>query len=187
LAGRYGDGWLPTTPSVELYAEQWEQVKSAAVAAERPTPTAGLCTVVVFGPSRDEIFAKFEAEPLSKMIMLFQPASVWQRYGLEHPAGPQTRGWIDTIPHELDPELIRSAVAQIPERMLDERLLIGNAEEIAKRLGPFADAGLEHVVICDITGMVYPPEEAAVQLGELAKLCDLVHGADTFSLPGSRT
>lgn len=181
LTGRYGDGWLPTTPTAELYAQQWEQVKDAAAAAERSAPTAGLCALTIFGPSRDDIFDRIAKTPMSKMLMLFQPAEVWRRYGLEHPAGPDTRGWIDTIPHAMDADVIRSAVASVPDEMLDERVLIGNADDVAERLAPFAAAGAEHVVVCDITAMVYRPIEAAAQADELRKLCESQRPADEVS------
>jgi len=177
LTGRYGDGWLPTTPTAELYAEQWEQVRAAAEHASRPAPVAGLCALTIFGPSRDDVAAQIAATPLSKLLMLFQPASVWHRYGLEHPAGEQTRGWIDTVPHALDPDLIRDAIQQVPLEMMEERVFFGDAEEIAARLKPFSDVGLEHVVVCDITALVYPPDQAASHMQQLKVLCDLLHGA----------
>ena len=40
------------------------------------------------------------------------PTSIWQRYGLEHPSGPRCRGYPDTIPHALDPEVTREALRQ---------------------------------------------------------------------------
>lgn len=179
LTGRYGDGWLPTTPSATQYAEQWETVRAASASAERPAPTAGLCSVMVFGPSREEVLARLEAEPLGKVLMLFQPASVWDAYGVEHPAGPLTRGWIDTVPHALDPTLVRDALSKLSIDAVDERLLVGNASEIAERLRPFIDVGLQCLVVCDITGLVYPPQEADLQLGQLKKLCDLLRSQQT--------
>ena len=62
----------------------------------------------------------------------------------------------------------------IPIEMVEEFALIGNADEIADRLRPYAAAGAEHVLIGDVTGTTYAPEEAVRYMGELARLKNLV-------------
>jgi phthiodiolone/phenolphthiodiolone dimycocerosates ketoreductase len=178
LAGRYGDGWLPTTPYPDVYAEQLETVDAAASQVGRPAPTRGLAVCTVFGPDRDEVAKATEAVPLSKVIMLFQSAHLWQKYGLDHPAGADVQAWRDTIPHALDPDLVRAALTSVPTEMLEECVFIGNAEDVADRLRPFVDVGLEHVVICDITGLVYPPDVAGAHLAELGRLRSIFQPAD---------
>jgi hypothetical protein len=54
--------------------------------------------------------------------------------------------------------------------MVEDFLMFGNAEDVAASLQPYRTAGLEHVVLCDLTGFTYAPEEAAGFIAELARL-----------------
>lgn len=93
LTGTYADGWLPMGGiSPAEYTRQRAVVSAAAAAAGRPDPVAAYFPLIILGHSRDSVAEIFERNPLSKMILLFAPASIWERYGLEHPSGPDCRG-----------------------------------------------------------------------------------------------
>lgn len=170
LTGRYGDGWLPGLAGPDHYADQWRQVRAAAHAARREPPIAGLFPLIVLGDSREQVRTLFEDQPLLKLVMLLSPASLWQQYDLEHPAGSACRGFPDVIPHALDPNLLRRIAPRIPIKMVEELTLLGNAADIASRLREYAEAGLQHVVLCDITGLCQAPSETVRLLSELGRL-----------------
>ena len=174
LTGRYADGWLPIGTNPEDYAEQLEVIRVAAAEAERPVPEASVLWVTLFGESRDQVGGLLEELPAFKLICIFGDAALWARYGLEHPAGPECRGHLDVIPHALDPGELRKLAPSIPMEMVDEFVLMGTAEEVAARIRPFAEAGAQHLLLADVTGMTYAPEDAARHLAELAKLKALV-------------
>ena len=138
LTGRYADGWIPLPSEPEEYAKQYELVKQAADQAGRPAPVASICPATIFGESRDAVAAILEEVPIVKLMAYYLPDEIWQRHGLEHPAGPGCRGQIDLIPHELDPAELRAIAPRIPIELLEELAWIGSAEEIADRLRPFA-------------------------------------------------
>lgn len=165
LTGRYADGWLPLPSSPEDYAEQYATVKKAAEEADRPTPLASVCPATIFGESRDAVAATLEELPIVKLIAYFLPDEIWQRYGLEHPAGAGCRGQIDLIAHALDPDDLRAIAPKIPIELVEELAWLGSAEEIAGRIEPFAQAGASHVLLGDVTGTTYAPEESARVLG----------------------
>lgn len=175
LTGRYADGWIPLPSGPEEYAAQYEVVKTAADEAGRPAPVASICPAVILGESRDAVAATLEKVPIVKLMAYYVPDAIWQRYGLDHPGGPGCRGQIDLIPHELDPDELRAIAPRIPLELLEELAWIGSAEEIAERLEPFAEAGASHVVLGDLTGTTYAPEDAARVMGtELPRLKTLV-------------
>ena len=174
LAGTHGDGWIPGPCRPDEYAEMFAAVKLAAGRAGRADPTASLLEATIFGESRDKVAALLDEVPVIKLLALFSPDVVWRQYGLEHPAGPGTRGAVDVIPHALDPVTLRELAPRIPVELVEEFVMLGNAEEIAARLKPYAEAGLEHVVLADLTAMTYAPEDAAAALGELFKLKPLL-------------
>jgi phthiodiolone/phenolphthiodiolone dimycocerosates ketoreductase len=175
LTGTFADGWLPTASTPQVYAEQYEIVKDAAQRADRPAPIGSLCPLVLFAQSHEQAVAALEEVPLAKLIMLVAPASLWAKHGLEHPHGPECRGFPDFLPHALDPEELRVVASRIPIEMVEDFVMIGDAHDVAARLKAFGDAGLEHVVLCDLTGLAFPPQVAAANLGQIATLCDIMH------------
>ncbi|GAA0633409.1 phthiodiolone/phenolphthiodiolone dimycocerosates ketoreductase [Sporichthya brevicatena] len=176
LTGRYADGWLPLPSPPEEYAAQYQAVREAAERAGRPAPTASMVPAVIFGDSRDSVLGVLEDVPVVKLIAYYLPAYVWDRYGVEHPGGPNCRGQIDLIPHELDPKALRETAKRIPVELVEELAWFGNADEIAARLKPYAEVGLEHIVLGDVTGTTYAPEETARVLGgQLPRLVELMH------------
>ena len=174
LAGTHGDGWIPGPCRPDEYAEMFAAVKLGADRAGRANPTASLLEATIFGESRDKVAALLDEVPVIKLLALFSPDVVWRQYGLEHPAGPGTRGAVDVIPHALDPATLRELAPRIPVELVEEFVMLGNAEEIAARLEPYAEAGLEHVVLADLTATTYAPEDVAAALGELFKLKPLL-------------
>jgi phthiodiolone/phenolphthiodiolone dimycocerosates ketoreductase len=175
LTGRFGDGWLPLPSSPDDYAEQYGVITAAAAAAGRPTPVASLVPATIFGESRAAVIAMLEELPIVKLIAYYLPDAIWQRYGLTHPAGAGCRGQVDLIPHELDPDELRRLAPKIPIELVEELAWLGNAEEIADRIAPFAEAGATHLMLGDVTGTTYTPQDAMRVLGtELPKLKKLL-------------
>jgi len=171
LTGRYGDGWLPLPSRPEDYAEQYRIIKAAAEEAGRPAPVASLVPATIFGESRDAVAGLLEDLPIVKLIAYYLPDEVWQRYGLTHPAGRGCRGKVDLVPHELDPDELRAMAPKIPIELVEELAWLGSAEEIAERIVPFAEAGTTHLMLGDVTGTTYAPEDSMRVLGsELPKL-----------------
>lgn len=176
LTGRYADGWLPLPSPPEEYAAQYAAVREAAERAGRAAPTASLVPAVIFGDSRDAVLDVLEDVPIVKLIAYYLPAWVWARHGVDHPGGPDCRGQIDLIPHELDPAALRETAKRIPVELVEELAWFGNADEIAGRLKPYAEAGAQHVVLGDVTGTTYAPAETARVLGgQLPRLAELLH------------
>ncbi|NMO93707.1 LLM class flavin-dependent oxidoreductase [Actinomycetospora sp. TBRC 11914] len=176
LVGRYGDGWLPVdAPTAEEYGQLNAEVLEQARRAGRPDPEAALFVFLVLGESRARLREMFEASPLAKLFALWMaPAAAWARYGLPSPAGESGRAYIDIIPHRLDPDVLRDFAPRIPFELLEEYVFMGNPSEVADRLGRYADAGLEHPVMMNLTGLVGGMTEALARGPQLGELCDLL-------------
>jgi phthiodiolone/phenolphthiodiolone dimycocerosates ketoreductase len=166
LTGRYADGWLPLPSPPDEYAAQYDAIRRAAAEADRPAPVASLVPATIFGESRDAVAAMLEELPIVKLIAYYLPDELWQRHGLVHPAGEGCRGQIDLIPHELDPDALRAIAPRIPIELVEELAWLGNAEEIAARIEPYAQAGATHLMLGDVTGTTYAPADAQRVLGE---------------------
>jgi phthiodiolone/phenolphthiodiolone dimycocerosates ketoreductase len=166
LTGTYGDGWLPLPSSVERYREQYEVIKTAAAAVGRPAPVASLVPATIFGDSRAQVLQTLEDLPIARLIAYFLPAETWGSYGLEHPGGPDCRGQVDVIPHAIDPEQLIAIAETIPVELVEELAWLGNADEIAAQVAPYAEVGATHLMLGDVTGLTYAPAEVGRVLGE---------------------
>jgi phthiodiolone/phenolphthiodiolone dimycocerosates ketoreductase len=168
LAGRHADGWWSFTHSLEQFLELRDIVRTAAEETGRPMPTVSTARLTVFGESRDDLAARMEAAPMSKLLALFLPAANWERYGLQHPCGPDCKGMVHAVPHAVDPAHAREIASQIPFELMEEVAIVGNAAEMQEKLEPFLDTGVQHVTFYDFTGVLaVPPEVVAAQLGKL--------------------
>ena len=171
LTGQYGDGWIPAwwmTP--EEYGHSLGVIAGHASAAGRPTPEASLLPFVVFAESIERAAEMFEKEPLGKLFGLFAMGSLWEKYGLQHPLGNDSKGFIDVIIHDLNPDDLRDLAPTIPFEMVQQVLFIGNPDDLAGQFEAYARNGLEHVVLANATGIVGGMDEI------------MARGADLFAL-----
>lgn len=175
LTGQYADGWLPAWRMAPAdYAASREIIAGHADTAERAMPECALFAPILVGESREHIAEMFERQPLAKLATLFTSGEQWQQYGLEHPAGADSRGMIDVIPHVLNAERLREIAPRIPMGLVDDYLYCGSALEIAEQLEPYARAGVEHFVFGSMLGALGGLVEVERHTPELFKLRRLV-------------
>jgi phthiodiolone/phenolphthiodiolone dimycocerosates ketoreductase len=128
--------------------------------------------LVILGESRDEVVARLEAEPLAKLIAMTAPAELWSAFGLEKP-GSGGAGYRDMLVHDVDPEELSAIAPRIPAEMLEALgVYLGSGAEIAARLEPYRDAGVELLMIANYSGFVGGLEwvkETGPQFAELTR------------------
>ena len=177
LTGQYADGWLPAfSMAPQEYAESKAVIARHAAASGRPEPESGLFRFVLLGESRNRIKEMFEADPLAKLQALFRTGATWQKYGLGHPAGNDSKGIVDVIPHNLDPQVLRELAPRIPFELVEEgsTTLMGTVSEIAEKLREYAERGCEHLVAANITGLVGGMSEAMARIPDFLALREAV-------------
>ena len=153
LAGQYGDGWLPAwkmTP--EEYGKKRMEMATHAAARGRPAPESGMLAAVCLGESRDQLLEKMESIPETKLLAIWAPGEEWERHGLVHPAGRESRGLVDVIIHDMDPDELMELTEKIPASLVEGLFYLGNVDELLGTFEQFAKAGLEHIVVADSTG-----------------------------------
>lgn len=171
LTGQYGDGWIPAWGmSPEEYGNKLKVVAGHAEAAGRPTPVASMLPFTLFAESAERAQEMFEAEPLGKLFGLFAMGSVWEEHGLTHPLGNDSKGFIDVIIHDLDPDELRDIAPTIPWEMVEQVLFVGNAEELAVQFEAYAKNGLEYIVMANLTGVVGGMDEIMARGADLPQL-----------------
>lgn len=157
LAGRYGDGWYPAsvvTPAE--YADKLAIVRSAANTAGRDAAaiTPALHRFVVFGSSERETRAMLQNRAI-RLLGLAAPAQVWQRAGVQHPLGERFNAIVDFVPDRHDRATVEEAIKAVPDAvMTDGPLLWGTPAQVTAKLRSFAEAGMRHVVLAPVSGLV---------------------------------
>lgn len=157
LTGMYGDGWYPTMISSPAeYASKLDVVRAAAQEAGRDpyAITPALHRFAVIGATEQETRAMLEHKAI-RAFGLASPAELWRKAGREHPFGDTFRGYVDFVPERYDRQTLEAAIAAVPREMAqDGTLLWGTPEQVARKIREFGDAGLQHVVISPVSGLV---------------------------------
>lgn len=156
LTGRYGDGWLPHVVSTpEEYGAKLEVIHAAARDAGRDPDAimASLMQYVVAAPTDRQARALLGSR-LVRFLALVTPAEAWERRGERHPFGEGFGGYRDIVPERLDFSALEDALAAVPFSMRDEAVIWGTPERVAEQLRAFGAAGLQHVAIGLMTGLI---------------------------------
>lgn len=157
LTGRYGDGWYPASVvSPQEYADKLAIVRSAATAAGRDAAaiTPALHRFVVFGSSEREARTMLQNRAI-RLLGLGAPAQVWQRAGVQHPLGADYNAIVEFVPDRHDRAVVEEAINSVPDAVMTEGpLLWGTPAQVAAKLRAFGDAGLRHVVLAPVSGLV---------------------------------
>jgi len=110
--------------------------------------------------------------PQTKLLAIWVPGEEWERHGFTHPAGRESRGLVDVIVHDMDPQQLLDVAESIPATLLEGLFYLGNVDELLGTFEQFAKAGLEHIVVGDSSGSVGGLAEIAECAPEMQRLCD---------------
>jgi phthiodiolone/phenolphthiodiolone dimycocerosates ketoreductase len=154
LAGRKADGWIPVMPSVEDYASHLTAVRSAASASGRdPEDVAPACLFLTVASENSASLDRLLDTPWVRAVAMSQPASQFERLGIEHPLGPARSGMRNFVPTHWSLTDYLDLAGRIPLPAVKQLVLWGDGERLAERLSAFRDAGLRHGILWNITGL----------------------------------
>lgn len=162
LTGRYADGWYPwETQSPQEYERRLGLVHNAARAADRDPAAIVPAQMIQMLTARTQsgIQRLLRASSI-RYLGLLAPHPVWDRCGAKHPFGEGFRGLIDLMPHRLTRAEVRAAIAEVPDEVLHEWLMIGTPPEILRRIHALADAGLRHAIVFPTAALVSAADAA---------------------------
>lgn len=90
-----------------------------------------------------------------RALGLMAPADLWRQVGAAHPFGEHFNALVDFVPGQYDRQTMDEAIAAVPASLVTEGpLLWGTPEQIVDKLRAFGDAGLRHVVLAPVSGLV---------------------------------
>jgi phthiodiolone/phenolphthiodiolone dimycocerosates ketoreductase len=175
LAGRYGDGWLPThRMEPEEYANHLRDIRSAGFEAGRSmasfTPSYEM--TVVTAETHDGAHKLLESNTM-RLGALVMPAALWKEAGASHPLGNGFRGVVDWVPSRLDPDEIREHMKAVPFGVLHGSFDHGTPEQLATRIESYAAVGLRHVVLRNV-GPLIDPRRALPSFRDVGRIIRLL-------------
>jgi phthiodiolone/phenolphthiodiolone dimycocerosates ketoreductase len=146
ITARYGDGWLPAWKMLPSeYGNSAALLRELSAAEGRSCPVLGLFAMPIIGRSKAELLDYFRGSPLTRAVALMASAELWQKWGLEHPAGNASKGLFDVVLESIPAEKLYRALAAVPAEMIADILFLGNLQELLDEFWQFKMAGLQHL------------------------------------------
>ncbi|MHA2270748.1 MAG: LLM class flavin-dependent oxidoreductase [Candidatus Hodarchaeales archaeon] len=159
LTGELADGWLPANLPPEDYKLRLQQIMETAKKLDRESAiTPGLFIVTALANDREDCREMFKTH-IAKAWALVEGNWAFEAAGARHPLATREDGrfypFLDYIPNRYTREEILEALDKVPDS-LGNTYLYGNDEDILKKLEEYVAAGLKHVVLWNLTGMMDP-------------------------------
>jgi phthiodiolone/phenolphthiodiolone dimycocerosates ketoreductase len=148
--GRAGDGWLPAALTPDMYAEDLAKVRAAAEAAGRDPDAIepGLFMYTVL--NEDAELARETARQIGGGIMIWWRGSL-KRLGFPLGADDLTVSNFDG--REQSTKRWLELGQEVPSEAVDLLINAGSAEDVARRMREFIDAGCRHFVVLSLDGL----------------------------------
>jgi phthiodiolone/phenolphthiodiolone dimycocerosates ketoreductase len=169
LTGRKADGWLPTKNTTQEYARMLDDVRSAAMDAGRDFDrfTPGMLGYVLVGPD-EETVQRLREQPLVRMLCVLLSSEIFRQLGVEPPLQTAS-GWHGFIPSQVPREESMRIIEAIPPRVVDHYAFCGTPEQVAEEIADYHRAGLQHLVLWNVTAFG-DPDLAAYSFKALAEI-----------------
>lgn len=154
VAGRQGDGWLPTfVRDPAEYERSLAVVREAAVAAGRPAdavlPALELNLLVA---AREREARDLLDSQIARLTAAFTaPAAAWRASGTTHPLGDGFGGYRDILPERVDPAAMDEAIRTVPREVVERNFIWGTPDQVARRLQDLRDAGMRAVCFIPVS------------------------------------
>lgn len=159
LAGELADGWLPANLPPEDYKLKLQQILETAKKFDRESAiTPGLFVVTALANDHEDCHEMFKT-PMARAWALVEASWAFEAAGARHPLSKRDDGhfypFLEYIPNRYEREEILAALEKVPPG-LENAYLHGTDEDILKKLEEYVAAGLKHVVLWNLTGMMEP-------------------------------
>lgn len=154
LTAHLADGWIPQRfIAPEEYGQKWRHICALAERYGRDPEslTASMLVLLVVADSH-ELCHRLLDQPFVKILAVVLPEEKYRDWaGVEHPLGSRRYGLVDYIPEQLDRETALALIDRIPFEVAHRFIMHGTAEEVAETLGLYAEVGLQHAVLWNMT------------------------------------
>nr|MDO8081586.1 LLM class flavin-dependent oxidoreductase [Candidatus Freyarchaeota archaeon] len=179
LTGELADGWIPASLNLprldETYKKNVNTIRESAKKAGRDPDslTASLYAFVFAAKTHEECHEMFK-KPMAKAWALATSQEVFDVAKIKHPLSTPNRKFsvlTQYIPTRYSRAQILEAINKVPEEVLEYCPIHGTRDEIIEKVEKLARAGLQHIIMCDMTAFADPTKiiESAEILGNVLK------------------
>jgi len=157
LAGRFGDGWIPTLRTTPAeYRGRLDTIRASAAAAGRDIDHFVPCQmlVVALGDSREQMVELALRSRLGAAMALLAPDAAWKALGKTHPLGDGFGGFYDIVPPRVTEEHIDTARREMTAELLLTSMYAGSPSQIRDEVAPLVEAGARHIIVSNLGGML---------------------------------
>ncbi len=153
ITAEYGDGWIPTLLQPKDYGEKLSVIQQHRKKKGRTGSfKSALWNWCILDGDISEC-ERIMRTPLARAFALLYPSSEWRKLGFEHPFGNDFYSLTDYVPMRYSRERTLEAIEQVPDAVLREFYMLGDAETIISRLEEYVHEGLQHIILWNSTGM----------------------------------
>ncbi len=153
ITAEYGDGWIPTLLQPKEFGKGLRTIQSLRKKKKINRPfTAALWNWCILDED-DAVCDRLMNTDLAKAFALLLPDSEWKKHGYDHPFGDGFHSLTDYIPMRHDKATTMDAINQVPQEVLQDFYMTGDAESIIKQLEAYVLQGLDHIILWNSTGM----------------------------------
>jgi hypothetical protein len=99
----------------------------------------------VIGPSKCALIDHFRSSPMLRVAAFMAGNELWRKWGLEHPAGADTKGLFDVTLEAIPATRLHEALLNVPAEMMADILFLGNVQELLDDFWQLKCAGLQHL------------------------------------------
>lgn len=151
--------WIPTVPplgSPSDYEAAWRTVVVAAtdVGRDPSAITPSLRALMVVAPTTAAAEALLRSTLVRYWALAETPGAWWNDLGLEHPFGPQYRGYVELLPERIERRQLDAAIRPTRADIVRSCYLHGTPRDVERQIRAYADAGLRHIVLAPISALV---------------------------------
>lgn len=164
-AAQLADGWMTYAPcgtvSAEQYSEQIKEFDEFALGAGKDPSTMikMIAFCVLIADTEEELEAIIRNPVIQWDVACIVPGGeVWKKYGQINPLGENWSYAGELFPLEWGREETLKICNKVSPEMVRNLRLCGTPEQVADMIQPYIEAGCNHVVLGDYSGVVTTPE-----------------------------
>jgi len=153
ITAEFGDGWIPTLLQPGDFGKSLRTIQnSRKKKGINRKFTAALWNWCILDED-ESVCERLMNTDLAKAFALLLPDSQWKKHGYNHPFGEGFHSLTDYVPMRYDKETTMDAINQVPQEILQDFYMTGDAESIIKQLEEYVLQGLDHIILWNSTGM----------------------------------
>lgn len=149
LAGMIGDGWVPTWEGPTLFKKHLEEVRNAALVADRDPQKLDVCYELNVAISEDEDKAYSALDPLKPFLACF-PKKLQEAYGVSLPSSYGTNFYSQATVNQENISKFFELGKFVTKEMVEDISALGSVDAVIRKIEKIVKAGATHIIVLNM-------------------------------------